>query len=44
MIDEHTTNLYIEFKNNAFSALTLFNINACSCNEDVLTNLNVLDA
>jgi hypothetical protein len=44
MIDEHTTNLYIESKNNAFSALTLFNINACSCNEDVLTNLNVLDA
>jgi hypothetical protein len=24
--------------------LTLFNINACSYNEDVLTNLNVLDA
>jgi hypothetical protein len=40
----NTQQIYIKSKINAFSALKLFNINACSCNENVSTNLNVLDA
>jgi len=40
----NTQQNYIESKNNAFNALTLFNINVCSCNEHVLMNLNVLNA
>jgi hypothetical protein len=34
----------IELESNFFNDLTSFNTNARSCNEDVLINLNVLDA
>jgi hypothetical protein len=40
----NTQQIHVESKNNAFNALTLFNINVCSCNEHVLMNLNVLSA
>jgi hypothetical protein len=40
----NTQQIHVKSKNNAFSALTLFNINVRSCNEHVLMNLNVLNA
>ncbi len=42
MIDEHI--IFVESKGNVFNDATFFNTNACSCNGDVLMNLNVLDA
>jgi hypothetical protein len=40
----NTQQIRTESKNNAFSALTLFNINACSRNEHVWMNWNVVNA
>ncbi len=42
MIDEHI--IFVESKGNVFNDVTFFNTIACSCNGDVLMNLNVLDA
>ncbi len=42
MIDGHI--IFVESKGNVFNDATFFNTNACSCNGDVLMNLNVLDA
>jgi hypothetical protein len=36
--------IFVKLEGNAFNDLTSFNTNAHSCNEDVLINLNVLDA
>jgi hypothetical protein len=42
MIDGHI--LFVEAKGSVFNDATFLNTNACSCNGDVLMNLNVLDA
>jgi hypothetical protein len=42
MIDGHI--ICVESKGSIFNDVTFFNTNACSCNGDVLMNLNVLDA
>jgi hypothetical protein len=42
MINGHM--ISIESKGSVFNYATFFNINACSCNGDVLMNLNVLNA
>jgi len=42
MIDEHI--IFVKSKGNVFIDATFFNKNACSCNENLLMNLNVLDA
>jgi hypothetical protein len=42
MIDGHI--LFVEAKRSVFNDATFFNTNACSCNQDVLMNFNVLDA
>jgi hypothetical protein len=41
-VDGHT--IFVELEGNFFNDLTSFNTNARYCNEDVLINLNVLDA
>jgi hypothetical protein len=42
LLDIHI--IFVELEGNAFNDLTSFNKNSCSCNEDVLRNLYVLDA
>jgi len=42
MIDGHI--IFVKYKGNVLNDATLLNKNACSCNGDVLMNLNVLDA
>jgi hypothetical protein len=42
MIDGHI--IFVKLEGKFFNDLTSFNTNACSCNRDVLINLNVLDA
>jgi hypothetical protein len=42
LIDIHI--IFVELEGNPFNDLTSFNTNSHSCNEDVLINLNVLDA
>ncbi len=41
MIDKHI--IFIKSQGNVFDDATFLNTNACSCNGDVLMNLNVLD-
>ncbi len=36
--------IFVEFKGSVFKNYTFFNTNACSCNGDVLMNLNILNA
>jgi hypothetical protein len=36
--------MYVESEGNVFNDSTFFNTNACSCNGDVLMNLNVVEA
>jgi hypothetical protein len=42
MIDEHI--IFVESKGSVLNDATFFNTNACSCNGDVLMNLNVVNA
>jgi hypothetical protein len=42
MIDKHI--IFVKSKGHVFNDATFFNINAHSCNGDVLMNLNVVDA